>query len=103
MKKTFAIAAIFAAATLFGSAAAVAQGKKGGQGANPPMTKIVNETGDESVKHIENEAGLQSFARADKAASGMRGFKGAPNRGADKLSCPPGRKKKLGSGSRLQC
>jgi Cu/Zn superoxide dismutase len=99
MKKTFAIAAFVAAATLLGSAAAGAQGKKGEQGANPPMTKAVNEMGDESVKRIENEEGLQSFASADQPASGKRGFKDTHDRG----SCPPAQKKKLGSGGRFQC
>lgn len=110
MKKTFAIAGVFGAAILLGSAAAVAQGNSATQGANPPMFKAVNEMADESVdesvKHIEEE-GLESFARADMAASRMRGFKGrngARNRGANKPGfCPPGQKKKVGSGSRFRC
>lgn len=110
MKKTFAIAGIFAAAALLGSAAAVAQGKSATQGANPPMFKAVNETAEEGVKRIENEEGLKSLARADKAAAKMHGFKGfkgravGHSRGAKSLAfCPPGQKKKPGSGSRFQC
>jgi hypothetical protein len=93
MKKTLAAAGIVAVAVFLGSAAADAQGKKGTQGANPPMTKAVNEMGDESVKHTEEEAALNSFARADKASGAAR------TPGANSLaSCPPRQKKKLGSG-----
>jgi hypothetical protein len=71
------------------------------------MFKAVNETADESVKRIESDEALESFARADGAASGMQGFKErnvARGRGANKPGfCPPGQQKKLGSGSRFQC
>lgn len=105
MKKTLAIAGILAAAALLGSAAAAAQGKT--SDAKPPMFKAVNETADESVKHIESDEALESFARADGAASGMQGFKernAERARGAKKSGfCPPGQKKKPGSGSGFQC
>ena len=96
MKKTVVIAAIFAAAL---GGAAMAQDK----GAGPPMTKVVNETADEETKLIDQETGLSSFARADKEAASMQGFKGRNARGANRPgSCAAGQKKK-GSGSRLHC
>lgn len=98
MKKILVIAGIVVAATFGVSAAALAQGK----GANPPMTKAVDETGEEGSEGLENE-GLESFARADKAADDMQGFKERNTRGANKQACPPGQKKKTGAGIRSRC
>jgi hypothetical protein len=103
MKITPIIAGISAAAFILATGAAMAQGR----GPTPPMTKAVSETADESVKHVDDQDGLQAFAKADKSAGKTKKFKSksvARSRGANSPGfCPPGQKKKAGQGSRFQC
>jgi hypothetical protein len=69
MKNLAIIAGIAAAATILGAGAAMAQGKE----PTPPMAKAVNETGEESVKIVDDGDALKAFAKADKAAGKAKG------------------------------
>jgi hypothetical protein len=69
VKNIVIVAGIAAAAAILGAGAAMAQGKE----PTPPMAKAVNETGEESIKIVDDGDALKAFAKADKPAGKAKG------------------------------
>lgn len=92
MKNVIMIAGVFALAVSFGPLEASAQGRGGGHGGGMAASSQGSE--------------LRGLDRADQAA-GVHGAQGraiARTRGANANAfCPPGQRKKTGSGSRFRC
>lgn len=95
MKNVFIIAGIFALVVSIAPLEASAQGRSGGNGGGNGAGMGASQGGE-----------MRGLDRADQAA-GVHGAQGraiARTRGANaKGFCPPGQRKKAGSGSRFRC